>query len=362
MPTKSAFSQRRKDFMHGLFIEANNVLVRSLYDEDEGIRYWNGYRLIGVDGTRINLPNSTEIRNEFGMQTNPHGSSPMALLTSAHDVLNNITITSDLGSYKESELSQAKNIVDRLNDSRDLLIFDRGFGALWFMHMLLRKEKAFVIRVNTIFFPALNDLPDGSVIKEYNTIPRNAVKRFQKQNEPFSPFKIRFVTLTLPTGEREFLATTLLNRKRYPDSMFSELYAMRWGVETYYHHLKVHMDVENFSGKSAESIRQDLFAGIFVENLRVSVEIDVNEELRQKHRRKSTKYQYQVNRDVSFGILRDEIIDLTLTEPDIDRFYKKMKRLFVFVKIPIIEDRHIERGPKRLGNRRKFFMSGRKTT
>lgn len=68
---------------------------------------------------------------------------------------------------------------------------------------------------------------------------------------------VRFVRVVLPTGEIEVLATSLLDEVRFPDAVFADLYHERWGSETYYDLIKNRLECENFSGKSAESVRQD---------------------------------------------------------------------------------------------------------
>ena len=56
------------------------------------------------------------------------------------------------------------------------------------------------------------------------------------------------------------LATDLLDEALYPTAEFGELYHQRWGIETYYGLVKSRLDLENFTGLSAEAIRQDLHA------------------------------------------------------------------------------------------------------
>ena len=359
IPTKSAFSQRRRDLSHGVFIEANDILVQGLYEE-EAFKYWMDFRLLGIDGSKLNLPDSAELMQNFGTQSNPYGAHAMALMSCCHDLLNNLTVAATIGSCKASEYKQACDLVETIGDSNDLLVFDRGYGAFWFMHFLLRNRKEFVIRLNSVVIPEAKDWPIGSIIYDYPMPNRNAKVKFTAEQEPFTPFKIRLITIILPNGARELLATSLLDEEKFPFDMFEELYALRWGIETYYSHLKIHMELENFSGKSEESIRQDFFAGIFMENMRVALEINANENLVKEHQEKDLEYQYQVNRNISFGILRDKFVEICLVANQRDDILLQMTELFKLSKIPIKLGRHVTRPSSRLGTRRRFFMSNRR--
>lgn len=56
---------KRKKLKHTAFIELNEEAIR-IYYEDDKIKRWNGYRVLGTDGSKIILPNTQEMREEFG--------------------------------------------------------------------------------------------------------------------------------------------------------------------------------------------------------------------------------------------------------------------------------------------------------
>ena len=64
---------------------------------------------------------------------------------------------------------------------------------------------------------------------------------------------IRFLSLRLSTGELEVLATSLLDEKSYPTQEFQQVYGWRWNHETFYFMMKSRLDLENFSGQTAEA-------------------------------------------------------------------------------------------------------------
>ena len=70
---------------------------------------------------------------------------------------------------------------------------------------------------------------------------------------------VRFVAVRLSTGELEVLATNLLDQMVYGTAAWGELYHYRGGIETCYGLLKGRLDWENFTGRSPEAVRQDVW-------------------------------------------------------------------------------------------------------
>jgi hypothetical protein len=63
------------------------------------------------------------------------------------------------------------------------------------------------------------------------------------------------------------LATSLLDETAFPTHLFKDLYHLRWGIEEQYKRAKCRVEIENFSGRTAQSVRQDFYAKIFAMNL-----------------------------------------------------------------------------------------------
>ena len=60
--TKSAFVQYRKKIKPELFKHLSDTIVNEFYTDNEaGIKLWNGFRLLGVDGSRLTLPYTKEL-------------------------------------------------------------------------------------------------------------------------------------------------------------------------------------------------------------------------------------------------------------------------------------------------------------
>ena len=84
---------------------------------------------------------------------------------------------------------------------------------------------------------------------------------------PSTPLQIRLVRVVLESGESEVLATSLLDETRWPTHHFKALYHLRWGIEENDKREKCRLEIGNFSGLSAQVVRQDLYAKLVALNL-----------------------------------------------------------------------------------------------
>jgi hypothetical protein len=128
----------------------------------------------------------------------------------------------------------------------------------------------------------------------------------------------------LKTGEPEVLITSLLDDRITPDD-FKELYNLRWGIETYYHRLKSHLNLENFSGLTVESVMQDFYAMVFLSGLESVLVTDAQEVLDTKN----CKHPQRVNHAVSFNVLKNNIMELLYSNEDLASIVAKMTSLFL---------------------------------
>src|ERR1700722_14157840 len=130
--TSSAYSQVRKKFKHTAFIALNEKAIQ-IYYCDNRIKRWKGYRVFGIDASRIILPHHPEIKAAFGdiPIKNQHGDSghySSAWFECRYDVLNRIAYQSGLYRYDCYEVDLAvellKQSVDKGTDANDLDIYD----------------------------------------------------------------------------------------------------------------------------------------------------------------------------------------------------------------------------------------------
>jgi hypothetical protein len=93
----------------------------------------------------------------------------------------------------------------------------------------------------------------------------------------------RVLKLTWPSGEIETRVTDLTPGE-LPYAEALSLYLRRWGLETHDDDLKNQCDIANFSGHTPVVVEQDFAATIFLSNLAVLVEEDVQAESHERLR------------------------------------------------------------------------------
>ena len=64
--SKAAFCKVRKRLKPTAFSKLSKIACQKFYDSGE-VRLWNGYRIIGVDGSTAELPSSKEIQGPYGV-------------------------------------------------------------------------------------------------------------------------------------------------------------------------------------------------------------------------------------------------------------------------------------------------------
>ena len=357
--TKSAFSQSRRKLKAGAFIELNDTLVESFYEDDD-FKKWKGFRLLAIDGTCLTLPQSNEIIKDFGFaknNVNPESIIPMAKISSYYDLLNGIIIDSQIDQYKISEFMLALAHLDKAG-KKDLIIFDRGYAATWFFIYMNLKNVDYIVRLQRNFLQEFDSFWNSKKNSEIIRIDRcseKSRKALEILGINFDSFKIRLVKVILDNGEVEVLATSLLDDEKYLYSEFKDIYFLRWGIETNYDHLKNNLAIENFTGLSTLSVTQDFFANMFIVNLQAVIINDVQIEIDEE--KKDTEYKYKINRNLSLGFMKDRVIKIFLSNNS--NGYNELKKLFKLEPVPIRKGRKFERKFKL--TKRKYSITKKKS-
>ena len=352
--TNSAYSQSRMKLNYTAFIELNDGIVKEFYT-DNIFDLWNGFRLLAIDGSRLQLPLSLELIEDFGFAENQGAIPiPMAQASYCYDLLNNMIINSEIDRYETSEYNLALKHLQKCQYEKDLLIYDRYYDGMWFMFYHILNKKDFIIRMakNSItevqnFFSSNEE----SKIIEVTKLHQDSKEQLKKLGLEFNPFKIRLVKVILDNGEIEVLATSLLDKKKYPNKEFKWLYGKRWGIETEFDHLKNHLMIEDFTGLSSLSVLQDFFVSMFMANMQQIFISEAQDEL--KYQKKDTEYKYKINKNLSFGFMKDRFVKILL-DKNADRNIRDLKELFKINPSPIRKGRSFPRVFHQF--RKKFYI------
>jgi hypothetical protein len=341
----SAYTQARKKLKHTAFIELNEDIL-GIYYEDDAIKRWKGYRLLGADSSKIILPPTADIEKEYGKVAvnNPQmkGSYVCGLFECYYDVLNHMAVKSCLTSGLRSEISIAKELLEGLQEE-DIVIYDRGYASYEFLAHLEQKRQHFVIRCPRHFFKGvtaplfLRKGPWSQVVKI--KAPEGKREQIKASGLP-EEIEIRLVSVVLNTGEVEVLATSLKDLEITREE-WKELYGLRWGVEGFYEVVKNRLYLENFTGKTAESVKQDFWSTIFISNCETLMTEEADEELNESI--VEVAYEKKVNKAVSFNVIKNMAFEIFLNATDMEAASRKMALLFKTTPVVVRPDRKFGR-------------------
>ena len=132
--SKQALSKARQFINPSLFKELFYLSVDLFYSQLPSRRLWHGYHLLAVDGSKIELPNSSSNFEFFGEMfgyPDPSRRFTMGLASIVYDVLDDYIVHASFQRYLASEraaaLEHLKNL-EALNIYQDsIAIFDRGY-------------------------------------------------------------------------------------------------------------------------------------------------------------------------------------------------------------------------------------------
>ncbi|WP_305910214.1 IS4 family transposase [Methylomarinum sp. Ch1-1] len=331
--TASAYSQARYKLKHTAFIELNqSAIVDTVYSDDEYHKFW-GFRILAVDGSKVVLPNTEKVREEFGTINYSNGKNneiegehPYALASVLYDVLNRMAVDARLGRAKAYEVDLA---IEHLAHTKagDLLTMDRNYPSYRMLAELVHRSRDFVIRCSAASFAAARKMLKGEgKANQIVTLKPCADQKplMQKLGLPMS-LKVRFVRVRLSTGEYEVLVTSLCDKDLYPTAEFLELYHLRWGIETFYGLLKTRLELENFTGTQAEAVRQDFHATVYLTGL----ESILTDAAQKQLDAKNTQFPQRVNRSVSFNAIKHHALELLYGDTEIEILEEKLTALFL---------------------------------
>jgi len=351
--TKSAFVQARKKIKPEVFKHLSTTLIKEFYtDNDVAIKKWKGFRILAVDGSRITLPITKELKQIYGETKNQTATSIVqARCSILYDIENNYVLDGKLAPLKQGERALALSHLSFCQKG-DVLIYDRGYPSYDFIHQHIKNDLDYLMRVKVSFSQLTIDFEKSKKrTKIVSIYPGKNTKSSGKGYHKDTPIQLRLVRVELPKGQVEILMTSLLKSKTYPTTIFKELYQKRWGVETFYDELKNKLKVEHFSGYSNQSILQDFYIALFISNIQTLIVSEIEDEVRLQNQQR--KYEYKINTNISYGLLKNRILKLFFTQNSMEHIVYEIKNLFLEHQVPIRPNRSFERNSGKYRSRIK---------
>ena len=354
--TASALSQRRAQIPPEVFRTVFTNFNSTCADNN----FFQGYRLLAVDGTAVNLPRNPKAPSFVQNDGIPKGVNQLHV-TPLYNILSRTF--DDLVIQPEPKKDEIGALVDMLERNtftqKTLIIADRGFESYNLIAHCLEKENAdFLIRVRQNYsamrevakLPMMEldctirptitttqtkeDKKNGYVFLQVPKKSRVGSKTRRGRWDFPSPYpmKLRVCRFLLDNGEFETVATSLPRSFSLDD--IRELYHLRWGIETSFRDLKYTLGLVNLHGKSDAFAEQEIYASLTAFNFasRVCNEVVVRQP-------KNGVYAYKVNFKMAVMLCKEH---LRTPNTDGETLLKEIARYTV----PIRPNRQDERNLK----------------
>ena len=356
--TAAAFCLARKKFSHQAFIDIRDVLTHEVYQSGFA-KTWRGHRLLAVDGSALTLPITAETMSHFGL-ANGHAKHPTLRISQLYDVLNQQTVDFKHSSFSTGERELALQHASYLQDN-DLVLYDRGYYSAWLFALHIQRKTHCCMRMKAaseLVSEAFGESSKREVIIDL-TFPKASRKHCKALNIPLEKINARLIKITLATGETEVLMTSLIDRKKYPIQLFQELYHQRWAIEEDYKLMKSRMEFENFTGKSSESILQDIYAKLVTKNIAAVIALET--ELAAGKNQKPLNNRTKANMSYVISTLKYRIVNLImLPRATVDLLAEIIRLCGKQMYKPRL-NRVFERQMTKM-HKRKYFYSYKRTT
>lgn len=292
----SAFVQRRRQIPSALLAG----ILPELDSRLENPKTCQGYRVIAVDGTAVNMARDPNSPCFVCNASAPQGYCQVHA-TPLYDVLNKCYLDCVIQPQPEQDEIGALDALLAWNDliwnnseQKTLLVADRGFasynvfatlqqtynadflirvkqgrGAMREVAKLPHRELDLEIQFTITTTQTKKDKENGYIFlqtrkKDGRTYSTNTRAGRWDFPSPY-PMRLRIVRILLNTGEYETLATSL--PPSFTPLEIKELYHARWGIETAFRELKYNYGLVNLHGKSEESVRQEIYASMITASL-----------------------------------------------------------------------------------------------
>lgn len=362
-PTAGAVTLARAKLKETAFTELNReCLLPAAYGPGAHVQRWRQHRLFGLDSSLIRLPNHEELGATYGWKSaaNQHGDTgtryPEARLSVLYDLLNRYGHDARLEPSTTGEVTMAIDQLDLLQ-AGDVAITDRGYTGYHYLALVLQHGAHFIARCSSGSFACAQEmfrLNRANRSKEvWLFAPLSDRAECQKLGLPLK-MRVRFVSVRLPSGELEVLATSLLDQVLYPTEEFLTVYHGRWGHETFHLMLKGRLELENFSGHTLEAVKQDVQAAVFLTNLESLLIQPAQGAL--DGRKTQAVQPLQVNHSISYHTIKAQVLDLLYREIPAPEVLAQMIVLFQTSPVAIRPDRQAPRRPKPSFHRSYHFQ------
>jgi hypothetical protein len=239
-PNSSSISIARQKLGCEVMSRLFDSIVKPLATCETPEAFLGGLRVMAIDGTVLDIPDSKANARVFGYPGSRKGTRaafPKVRVVLLIEAGTHLITDALMCPYRIGERVGALKLLRSVNKSM-ILMWDRGFHSYRMVNSTLAQGCHYLGRVPAnVKFPCHNVLDDGSYLSWINPDRKSKKKGFNK-------IQVRVIEYTIETdGELKTyrLITSLMNLALFPALLLAEQYHQRWEIENTIDELKTHL-------------------------------------------------------------------------------------------------------------------------
>jgi len=259
-PSKSSISEARQQVGPQVMSQLFRVVARPLGTEQTPGAFLNGLRLMAVDGTSFDLPDTAENARVFGYPGTRGGteaSFPKARLVLLVEAGTHLITDAFLSPYRMGERSKALKVLRSVGTDM-LLMWDRGLHSFKMVKATQARGSHFLGRVpKNVKFEVVQPFEDGSFLS-WIAPDRKSKKKGAKR----IPIRVIEYTIEAKGVEQTYrLITDLMDITAFPALLLAQEYHQRWEVENTLDEFKTHLNGRKtpIRSKSPRGVVQEIY-------------------------------------------------------------------------------------------------------
>jgi IS4 transposase len=220
---------------------------------------WQGYRLLAVDGSKMNSPWQLIRAGYKTPSDNAH--YPQGTVSCLYELKSKIPVDFDL-SKQGDERAMGLSHLNSLSEN-DVVVYDRGYYSYDMLHKHIKHRIHPIFRLKRAACGVVEAFANSDDIDAVVQVTPYQLKHSSlpalDQKPDYPTLSLRLVKYDAG-GTSYILGTTLWDQKKYSIKQISAVYHSRWGIEELYKVSKQLMKVEDFHAQSERGVKQELFA------------------------------------------------------------------------------------------------------
>jgi hypothetical protein len=259
-PSKSSISEARQQVGPQVMSRLFQLVARPLGTEQTPGTFFNGLRLMAVDGTAFDLPDTDANARVFGYpgtRTGTEASFPKARLVLLVEAGTHLITDALLSPYRMGERSRVLKLLRSVEPGM-LLMWDRGLHSFKMVKATQARGGRFLGRVQKhVKLEVVPTLEDGSFL---SWIVPDA--KSKKKGAKRIPIRVIEYTIEAKGVEQTYrLITDLMDITVFPGLLLAQEYHQRWEVENTLDEFKTHLNGRKtpIRSKSPRGVVQEIY-------------------------------------------------------------------------------------------------------